>query len=149
MNDMATRKKRKKRADRTVVLFHEKTNGEQTAVTHAEQKRFEMQNAGSVSKQQQQPITIDGTALPSKEDGWHEEMPPKPEQLSMIGSKTVVMSDGTVRRFRKWRIKKEVLTQKRKLAKRMLKRCKRELQQTEAKEAKQRVRLFLFALGKI
>jgi hypothetical protein len=118
------------------------------AKSNAAQKRIDMQENGQWVKRKTEPTTADGQPLPSAEDGWLESLPPKPEELAMVGVKTVKMSDGSVRTFRKWIIRKDVLAQKRKAVKKLKKRIAREDAEAEAAAAKRRVRLQLALMGK-
>jgi hypothetical protein len=142
-------RKRFEKKEAAKLVYSHTVNGEES-LSNSQMKRADMQEEGQWAKRRQQfDRTHDGQPLPSEEDGWYETVPPKPEELSMVGVKKVKMSDGSARTFRKWIIKKDVLEQKRKKAKKLLKRVKRENAEAARKEAKQRVRLIMALMGKV
>jgi hypothetical protein len=82
------------------LVYSHVVNGVE-AQSNAAQKRQQMSEDGQWVKRQTEPTTADGSPLPSAADGWLESLPPKPEELAMVGVKTVKMSDGSVRMFRR------------------------------------------------
>jgi hypothetical protein len=95
-----------------------------------------------------EPVPVDGQTLPSSSEGWQEERTTNPE-LYCAAVRVIRLTDGSSVKLFKVLIRPDVLAQKRKAAKKLLKRVKRENRQAADVAAKRKVRALLFALGKV
>jgi hypothetical protein len=131
------------KAGQPSVLFYDKAKGDETAVTHAQLKRNELQERDNVllGRQQQQPVPIDGTELPAQ--GWSLTRPTDPE-LVVCGVRCVKMSDGSTLKLYRVAVRPEAVKARKRKAKKVLQRIQRE----DAKAARHRVKLMLIMLGK-
>lgn len=93
------------------------------------------------------PTPIDGQTLPSTADGWQEQRTTDPE-LYCAAVKVIRYTDGHSVKLFKNLIRPEVLKEKQRKAKKLLKRVKRENKQAADADAKRRVRLQLALMGK-
>jgi hypothetical protein len=89
------------------------------------------------------PATLDGSPLPTKEDGWMTTLPNDPT-LRVAGIKVVKMADGSALKFYKMLVKPAEVKRLRKQLKKKLQRIARD----DREHAKRDVRALLVMLGK-